>query len=359
LFTIACSFSLLLLCFTAFLTLGFFPPSAGLAMSSSSSSAVLLLLLVCFPSTFEAVCPECLESNGHLSFCTRPIAGTDTSGNPEAASIGAHDWLPNPAIFSPLASGVEQIADTKSPAGRHSTVCTICGKKFKNNRGVLIHAGRLHKDHITATSTTSTTPPLSTPTSVSTPHIHQQVTAEGRGLSSEQILPTRNKEMITKTTTSTTTNRAAVHSMSSTNYSFNNPTAVAPQAMAQPPEQPRRLRARRQQTGSRTTQPKRTPQQPMKCVCSAVCQGYVGLVSHRRSCSVFKLLLKGPMAMNINTAAYTTTDNIYQPLTTNNNTDTVSNIIISKTATTATALIDASIESTQTSVIRSPVLDTA
>ena len=163
--------------------------------------------------------------------------------------------------------------------------------------------------------------------------------------------------------------------MTTTDLSINNYTTTATRGKAQQ-ERPRKLRARRQQASPHTTRPGRIVQQPMACVCSAVCKGYVGLVSHRRSCTVFKLLLKGPIVTNVNTGTNTNTgcaDEATIDKTVNNivASDAIDSVDTAKMATATvdvttidtgavdTTTIDASIESTHTTRIDSSDLNTA
>ncbi len=162
-------------------------------MSAPSFSAASLLLLLCLPGFTGAVCPECLEFFGHLHWCSQPMTGTDTTGNIEATSLGTPDWLPNPAVFSPLASIVQQSGGEATYAKSQSAVCDICGLKFKNTRGVVIHKGRKHQTHASHLPTTSS---LTTHTDSPSLHLHKQVAAGGRGLGKEQeLLPDKIKNI--------------------------------------------------------------------------------------------------------------------------------------------------------------------
>ncbi len=268
-------------------------------MSLLSFSAALPLLLLCFLRFSRAVCPECLEILGHLHWCTQPMEGTDTSGNLEAPSLGTPDWSPNPAIFSPLASSVQQSGGKMgvvTSSRSHSATCDICGSTFKNRLGVTIHKGRKHRNHDTHSSSTS---PLPLPTLAPTQHLHKQVALGGKELRREQTLTSETMKNTTYTNNSTTTKTTAALRLSTTESCYPSTTfsqldtTTQINTTEQFEQQPsRQLRPKR---AASSLLPKRE-QQLLTCVCSTVCKAYVGLKSHQRSCTVFKQLLKGPTA---------------------------------------------------------------
>src|SRR6267154_707085 len=136
-----------------------------LAMSTPlSSPAFLLVLASCFVFS-GAVCLGCLENDGHLSWCwystDQPITGTDTNGQlgiSSISSINSPDWPVGPDMLSPLSSTDQQqwtdssaAASAISPSLMQRT-CKLCGKVFKNSRGVSIHTARMHKSSSSASS---------------------------------------------------------------------------------------------------------------------------------------------------------------------------------------------------------------
>src|SRR6267154_1735855 len=123
-----------------------------LAMSIPlSSPAFLLVLASCFVFS-GAVCFGCLENNEHLNLCWylgQPITGTDTNGQSETFSINSSDWPVGPKVLSPLSSANQQqwAESTSTNASAISQIlkqstCKLCGKVFKNSRGVTIHTCR-------------------------------------------------------------------------------------------------------------------------------------------------------------------------------------------------------------------------
>src|SRR6267154_2366567 len=113
------------------------------------------------------------------------------------------NWQINSSVFSTISSDTLQdtviTCATSSLATSHTSelcTCSVCGKRFKNSRGVLIHMGRMHKDKAalpppytdTTTNTqnaaaegllTTKTKTTSTPTS-SSAFINNKVPTEGR-----------------------------------------------------------------------------------------------------------------------------------------------------------------------------------
>src|SRR6267154_1021409 len=147
------------------------PFLAMLAMSTPLSSPVFLLVLAsCFVLS-GAVCFGCLENNGHLSFCWylgQPITGTDTDGQSGTSSINSPDWPVGPEVLPPLASTDQpQWAESTSATGptvsqtRRQSTCKLCGKVFKNSRGVSIHIARMHKSS-SSTASVLVAPPTCT-----------------------------------------------------------------------------------------------------------------------------------------------------------------------------------------------------
>src|SRR3989442_14880906 len=103
------------------------------------------LLLALFLPFSEGVFPHGFEADENVKwsrFLNQPITGTDTSGLVETQ---LPDRTPNPAVFSPLASGTGRSGSPLPPARSQSTTCKVCGRSFKNSMGLAIHIGRSHK----------------------------------------------------------------------------------------------------------------------------------------------------------------------------------------------------------------------
>src|SRR6267154_436098 len=317
-------------------------------MRSSLTSSVFLLVLGCCVGVSEAICVECLEFDGQLSWCrwfNGPITGTDTEGQLGAQPNPQMNWQINSSVFSTISSDTLQdtviTCASSSLATSHTSelcTCRVCGKKFKNSLGVRIHMGRMQKDKAaptppstdTTTNTqnaavegllTTTTTTTSTPTS-SSALINNKVPTEGQ--------ETTCTSTSTRTSTiSNPTNRvSAVGRMSTTTlHEFQQ----SPQQSLQP--------AQIQQSRSLpdNTSPSARPVHStttrlsvmravknratlvvsqsigtLKCICGKLLNGYRGYKSHIRACAVSKRLLISPASAQTSSTSPTVSQSASQ-----------------------------------------------
>ena len=158
-----------------------------------------------------------------------------------------------------------------SAAQPNNDVCDICQKKFKNRLGVIIHKAKVHKNSTaTITATNNTTHTLD--------NIH-----------------TANVMTTTQAPTITATNNTyhnTLDNIRTANYTSTTQAAASTTNTAQATIglcNKRPVRA--------VVKDKQEVRWPMgeefKCTCGRVCKNFVGLQSHRRSCTVVKRLLVG------------------------------------------------------------------
>src|SRR6267154_164953 len=159
-------------------------------MRSSLTSAVFLLVLGCCLGFSEAICVECLEFDGHLNWCrlfNGPITGTNTESQLGANPNPPMNWPVNSSVFSTFPSEtlhdkVVTCATTSLAKSQTSElgICRVCGRRFKNSLGVLIHMGRAHKDRA------ALPPQPSTDNTTNT----QEMAAEGLPTTATTTIPT-------------------------------------------------------------------------------------------------------------------------------------------------------------------------
>src|SRR6266516_7257578 len=128
-------------------------------MSIPPSILVVLLVPGVFTGFVGAVFPRDSEFDRFEKWSPtngQPITGTDSSGHPSTQSIESSDWPIQAQLLPPLAACMSDGAETSTKkypaASKHSInrICHICNRVFKNKQGVLIHAGKVHRDLQTA-----------------------------------------------------------------------------------------------------------------------------------------------------------------------------------------------------------------
>src|SRR6267154_827074 len=247
-----------------------------LAMSIPlSSPAFLLVLASCFVFS-GAVCPGCLENDIHLPWCWystgQPITGTDTNGQyriSSISSINSPDWPVGPEVLSPLSStGQQQWTESSAPASAisQSNQCKLCGKVFKNSRGVSIHTARIHKF-----SSSATPVPVPLPTCTDVADITDSGAAAVRLITPIGVGNHKSADCQTVTTACSSQVKAFNADSGSgpsrvTTRSTNHATAAGPD-----------------------------PTTRLVCLCGKPCVGRVGISSHQRQCKVFNRLLLNPI----------------------------------------------------------------
>src|SRR6266516_2438538 len=147
----------------------------------------------------------------------------------------------------------------------------------------------MHHNHAKHSTTTS---PVPSSIDIPTQHLHKQMAAKGRGLSCEQVPPSESPENITSTCTSTSTITTAAFCLSTTKTQvpISTPTQLVTTAITSSTTEQFVQQSSRQlspKPAADSLRPKRV-QQLLTCVCSSAYRGYVGLKSHRRSCTVFR-----------------------------------------------------------------------
>src|SRR6267154_1136128 len=267
-----------------------------LAMSiPRSSPAFLLVLLSCFVFS-GAVCPGCLENDIHLSWCwystDHPITGTDTNGQlgiSSISSINLPDCPVGPDMLSPLSStGQQQWTDSSAAASAISPplvqrTCKLCGKVFKNSRGVSIHTARMHKSSSTASSVLV---PLPIRTGVA--DISESGAATVR-LTTSAREDNQNSAESTVNTDCNSQSKVRRQSQQKTSLSVNADSGSVPS------------RVTTRSTNHTTTGPDSTAL--LFCLCGRPCVGRVGLSSHQRMCNSFRRLILDPVGLSTRESA--------------------------------------------------------
>src|SRR6267154_2509756 len=246
-----------------------------LAMSTPlPSPAFLLVLASCFVFS-GAVCLGCLENDGHLNwgwYLGQPITETDTDGQSGIFSINSPDWpAVGPGVLSPVASITQEASamTTATTQSRRQSTCKLCGRIFKNSRGVTIHTARMHKS-----SSSTTSVPVTLPTCTDTADITNS------GAAAVQLI-TPTEQCDRETAAITISDGGQRQSINDNNERQRSTGSVAS-----------RLTTR---STNQTTAAMPDPTVRLVCLCGKLCCGRVGLSSHQRSCGPFRRLLLGPI----------------------------------------------------------------
>ena len=236
-----------------------------------SSPAFLLVLASCFVFS-GAVCLGCLENDGHLNWCwylSQSITGTDTDGQSGIFSINSPDWpAVGPEVLSPLAS-ITQEASAMTPAttqSRKQSTCKLCGRVFKNSRGVTIHTARMHKS-----SSSTRSIPVTLPTCTDIADI-----TNSRAAAVRLITPT--EQCNRESTTITINGGGRRQSINDNNQRQQSTTATSGFTADSVTS---RVTTR---SAKHTTAAVPDPTTRLVCLCGKLCSGRVGLSSHQRSC---------------------------------------------------------------------------
>ena len=257
-----------------------------LAMSTPlSSPAFLLVLASCFGFS-GAVCFGCLENDVHLPWCwystDQPITGTDTNGQlgiSSISSINSPDCPVGPELLSPLSSTNQQQwteSTAISQSSLHNT-CKLCGKVFKNSRGVSIHTARMHRSSSSATSV-----PVPLPTCTDMADV-----AGGGAAAVRLITPSGegDRKSAALTVTTDCNSQFKVQLQSQQTMTLNADLGSGPSRVTT-------------RSANHATAAGPNPATRLVCLCGKPCSGRVGLSSHQRQCQVFNRLLLNPIVPN-------------------------------------------------------------
>src|SRR6267154_1441044 len=319
-------------------------------MRSSLTSSVFLLVLGCCVRFSEAICVECLEFDGHLSWCrwfSGPITETETEGQLGAQLNPPMTWPINSSVFSTVSSDTLQdtvitcaTSTLSTPQTSELCTCRVCGKRLKNSLGVRIHMGRMHKDKAAlpppSTDTTTntqtvaveglqTTTATTTSTPTSTPAlISNKVPTEDRKIKSTS------KSTRTAIISNTTNEVAAIDRLSTTKldpfqqssiHLLQGPQVQQSRSMVDNTSSPTRIIHSTNGRVSVMRAAKNQPIQPinsntLKCICGKDVKGYRGYRLHARVCAVSKRLLIAPVPAQGTSAGPTTSQSNNQDHTT-------------------------------------------